>query len=172
MLGNLSQSLYPVQHLISGGAYLLGLVFIFTALYKLKRIASHTAHSSSQEKMFTVVMYFLMGASLLFLPTAMKILATTAFGSDNVLTYGAFNQFDLFSSIYLLVRTAGLLWFVRGCVLLAHASEPGTQHGPKGLAFLFAGILAMNVNSTLSMLDYILSSFIKWTMVVKSSRGY
>ena len=72
----------------------------------------------------------------------------------------------------LLIRTAGILWFVRGCVLVAHASEPGTQEGPKGLAFICAGVLAMNFDNTISVLNYILNSVMTWTQAIKNSQGY
>lgn len=50
ILGNISQSLYPVQKLITGGAYILGVLFFLTAIGKLKKIGDHRAQSSSQEK--------------------------------------------------------------------------------------------------------------------------
>lgn len=37
ILGNISQSLYPVQKLITGGAYILGVLFFITAIGKLKK---------------------------------------------------------------------------------------------------------------------------------------
>ena len=53
----------------------------------------------------------------------------------------------------ILTETAGLIWFVRGCNLLAKSSEPGAKNGAKGLGFLIAGILAMNISSTSQMLN-------------------
>lgn len=38
ILGNISQSLYPVQKLITGGAYILGVLFFLTAIGKLKKM--------------------------------------------------------------------------------------------------------------------------------------
>lgn len=172
ILGNLSQSLYPVQRLISGGAYLLGILFVMKALGKLKKIGDHRAQSSSQEKMFTPMMYLAFGTALIYLPTIMKTMANTAFGVGNVLTYTPPPTPNIYSSIGLIVRTAGILWFVRGCVLVAHASEPGTQEGPKGMLFIIAGIFAMNFDNTIAVINYILGQFVKWTLAVKASQGY
>lgn len=172
IIGNLSQSLYPVQKLISGLAYLLGFLFFLTAISKLRKIGDKRAQSSSQEKMFTPMMYMLMGAMLLYLPSVLHTLANTAFGVGNVISYTTYNPTDIYSSMGLLIRTAGILWFVRGCVLVAHASEPGTQEGPKGLAFICAGILAMNFDNTISVLNYILNSVVTWTAAIKNSQGY
>lgn len=172
ILGNISQSLYPVQHLITGSAYLLGILFFITAIAKLKKIGDHRAQSSSQEKMFTPMMYILFGAILVYLPSALSTMANTAFGVGNVLTYTKPSTPNIYNSIGLLVRTAGVLWFVRGCVLVTHASEPGTQEGPKGLIFICAGVLAMNFDNTIALVNYILSYLISWTLAVKSSQGY
>ncbi len=172
ILGNISQSLYPVQRLISGGAYLLGILFVMKALGKIKKIGDHRAQSSSQEKMFTPLMYLAFGAALIYLPTTMHTMANTAFGVGNVLTYSPPPKPDIYSSMGLIIRTAGVVWFIRGCVLVAHASEPGTQEGPKGLLFIIAGILAMNFDNTIGMVNYILEKFITWTLALKESQGY
>ncbi|KTC82436.1 hypothetical protein [Legionella cherrii] len=172
IIGNLSRSLYPVQHLITGGAYILGILFFMTAIAKLRKIADHRAQSSSQEKMYTPMMYLLMGAALLYLPSVLDTMANTTFGVGNVLTYTSYNSSNIFSSMGLVVQTAGVLWFVRGSVLVAHSSQPGTQHGPKGLAFIVAGILAMNFDNTIAMLNYIMSTMTSWTMAVKTSAGF
>lgn len=172
MIGNLSRSLYPVQKFISGGAYLLGILFFITALAKLKKIGDKRAQSSSSEKMFAPMMYMLMGAFLLYLPSIFHVMANTAFGVGNVISYTSYNPTNIYSSMGLLIRTAGIIWFVRGCVLVAHASEPGTQEGPKGLVFILAGILAMNFDNSIAAVNYIVSSLINWTMTFKASQGY
>jgi len=172
IMGNISQSLYPVQKLITGLAYLLGILFFITAIEKFRKIGDKRAQSSSQEKMYTPMMYMLMGALLLYLPTTLHVLANTAFGVGNVISYTNYNPTNIYSAIGLLIRTAGVLWFVRGCVLVAHASEPGTQDGPKGLVFIVAGILAMNFDNSIAIVNYIVQSLISVTMSIKSSQGF
>lgn len=172
IIGNISRSLYPVQHLITGAAYLLGIIFFLTAISKLRKIADTRAQSPSNEKMFGPMMYLLFGALLLYLPSALDVMANTTFGVGNILNYSSYNPANIYSSMGLLVQTAGLLWFVRGCVLVAQASQPGTQHGPKGLVFIGAGILAMNFDNTIAMTNYVLGGLIHWTMAFKSSQGF
>jgi hypothetical protein len=169
MIGNLSHSLYPVQHLITGGAYILGLLFCITAVTKLKKIGDYRAQHSSSEKMYAPMMYLLIGSALLYLPSALTALANTAFGVGNVLTYSNYNPANIFSSMGLLIQTAGVLWFVRGCVLVVQASAPGTQQGPKGLVFICAGVLAMNFDNSIAVLNYTVNSLISWTMTIKTS---
>lgn len=172
ILGNISQSLYPVQRLITGGAYVLGILFFITAMMKFLKIGNHRAQSSSQEKMYSPMMYLLFGSLLLYLPSALNLAANTAFGVGNVLTYSNYNPTNIYSSMGLLIRTAGVLWFVRGCVLVAQASEPGTQHGPKGLIFILAGILSMNFDNTIAMLNSVMTDIAAWTIAIKNSQGF
>jgi hypothetical protein len=172
ILGNVSQSLYPIQRLITGGAYLLGILFFITALMKFMKIGNHRAQSSSQEKMYSPMMYLVFGSMLIYLPSALNLAANTAFGVGNVLTYTSYNPNNIYSSMGLLIRTAGVLWFVRGCVLVAQASEPGTQHGPKGLVFIIAGILSMNFDNTIAVLNSVMGDIAAWTIAIKSSQGY
>ncbi|HDO8154780.1 TPA: type IV secretion system protein DotV [Legionella pneumophila] len=172
ILGNISQSLYPVQKLITGGAYILGVLFFLTAIGKLKKIGDHRAQSSSQEKMFTPMMYLLVGVLLIYLPSGMDLMANTAFGVGNVLTYSNYNPANIYSSMGFLIRTAGVLWFIRGCVLVAHSSQPGTQQGLKGLVFLIAGVFAMNFDNTIAMINSALDYFVKATLSVKAAAGF
>jgi hypothetical protein len=71
----------------------------------------------------------------------------------------------------IVVQTAGLLWFVRGCVLLVYSSEPGKQQGPKGLTFIIAGIFAMNFEGTYAMLNYIMNHLLSLAGMGGSSTG-
>lgn len=171
MIGNLTRSLAPIQKLITGGAYLFGILFFITAISKLKKIGDKRTNSSSQEKMFTPMMYLLFGSALLYLPSALSVMADTAFGAGNVLTYGDYSKVTVLGSMRVLIRTAGLLWFVRGCILVAHASEPGVQEGPKGLAFIIAGVLAINFDNSVGAIDYVVNQLISLGIHIKVIKG-
>ena len=170
MLGNLSQSLLSVQRLITGLAYLLGLVFIFISLQKLKNVASSGGHS--QEKIFSPMAYMLFGAALLFLPSAIKVMANSAFGVGNVLSYASYQPYNVIDSMGIIIVTMGVVWFIRGCVLLAHASQPGVQEGPKGFMFVCAGVLAINFDNTVSMINTLMLHFTNITLAVRDAKGY
>lgn len=173
IIGNISQNLYPVRRLISGFAYLLGIVFFITAINKLYHIADRRSQSSSQEKMYSPLIYLLMGTFLIYLPTVFPMMANTIFGAGNVLTYTKPTVGNIYTSMGFIIRTAGLLWFVRGCVLMVNSGDPSAkQHGSKGLAFIVAGILAMNFDSTVSAINKSMSYITQVTLAVKSSQGY
>lgn len=151
IIGNLSQSLLSVDYLIGGLAYLFGLLLFIAGLFKLKKVAA--SGKGGQEKMFVPIAYLLGASALLFLPSAITLVSNTAFGNSNPLQYIQYNPYNVYNSMKIVIQTAGLIWFVRGCVLLMHASEPGVQEGPKGLAFLVAGIMAMNFEGTINSLN-------------------
>lgn len=170
MIGNLSRSLFSVERLLTGLAYLIGLVFFMVALMKLRKVAA--AGRGSQEKMIIPLAYFLGGAILLYIPTSLNMLSNTVFGVGNILQYTKYNPYDLYASIRVLIQVAGLIWFIRGTVLVVHASDPGVQHGAKGLAFLFAGVLAINFESTTSFLATVMNFIVSTSASIKSNQGY
>lgn len=172
LLGNISHSLYPVQRLVSGAAYIFGILFFITAISKFRKIADQRAQSSNHGGVFSSLMYLLFGALLLYLPSALEVASNTAFGVGNVLTYQYHNPYDIYSTIGLFVRTAGVIWFIRGCVLIVQASEPGVKHGPKALVFIFAGILSINFDSTVSVLNNTMGRIANWSVAIKNSQGY
>ncbi|MBA2709969.1 MAG: type IV secretion protein IcmC [Tatlockia sp.] len=161
IIGNFSHSLYPIQRLLTGFAYLMGLAFFILALMKLKKIGE--SRGQSQEKPIVPLAYLLGGAALLFLPSAVTTLSNTVFGAGNILGYVTYNPYSIYNSMGLLVQTAGVLWFIRGCVLLVGASQPGETHGTKGLVFLCAGILAMNFQNTTAAVNAALTYLMSLT---------
>jgi hypothetical protein len=165
ILGNLSQSLIPAQNLISGGSYLLGLLFCITALMKLMASSEKQGHEGGM----SAALYFVFAAFLFYLPSATSALSNTFFGVGNVLTYAPFTQSSVYSSMQIIIRTAGLLWFVRGCVLVAQSGEHGSKHGPKGLVFIGAGILSMNFDNTIAMSNTALTHLLDWTISFKTN---
>jgi hypothetical protein len=161
ILGNISQNLFPVQKLITGGAYILGIVLVVSALAKFKE--------RGQSSSMTVPLFYLVfGIGLLYIPTSIIFLENTVFGAGNILSYSStYNKADIYSSMDVIIRTAGLIWFVRGSILICQASQPGTQEGPKGFLFLFAGILAMNFSVTLGAMNWIITHLLSWSLSLK-----
>lgn len=161
MLGNLGRSLYPVQALLSGLGYIVGIACTMIAIGKFKKIGDSRARGGSHEKMFIPAIYFVIGVGLIFMPSTISVLSNTAFGVSNALQYTEYNPYDIYSIMKIIIRTVGLLWFIRGSVLLMHASEPGVQHGPKGLVFLISGIFAMNIEGTFAGINFIIERLIE-----------
>lgn len=158
MLENLSKSLEPVQSLVQGSGFLLGWIFMIIAVMKLKKIGDSRARGSSSEKMFGPLAYFAGGSALLFLPQAFTVMGTTLFGaSGSALEYSSYKAINVVAIMKVIIRTVGIIWFVRGCVLIVHSSDPSVKHGTKGLAFLCAGVMTVNIDGTMAVVEYALS---------------
>ena|SRR3990167_4153417 len=153
---NLSQSLGPILHLISGMAYILGIIFIVTGIGKFYTAAG-TPRGSGGENSFVPMAYIVGGVALIYTPSTFYSLSATVFGAENPLQYASLNPVDIVSAIILLIQTAGLVWFIRGCVLVITSSQPGVQEGPKGMVFLIAGILAMNFETTSAVISTLMT---------------
>lgn len=167
IFGNLSQSLPALNQLLGGLSYLLGVVFYLNSFNKFKEILQEGG--GGHQKITVPAAYFLAGSALFFLPSMMQAFSYTLFGTGyNILAYSSANPYDIYQSIGMLVQTAGFLWFIRGCVLLAHASQPeqgqeGSKgHGPKGFLFVIASLFAVNIHGTVSMLNYVVTQIMAY----------
>jgi len=169
MLTNLRTSLGPVQEMVSGLAYVIGISLVVASLFKFRVIAHASPSSPSQEKMFVPVTYLAIGAGLIFFPTSFSVLSNTVFGSENVLAYSDNNEETVTSIMTFFIQTAGVLWFVRGSTLLVHASEPGVKDGSKGITFIISGIFAMNFEGTVEVLDHALTYFFTLMTALKNN---
>lgn len=166
MLGNLSQSLFAVQSLISGLSYLLGILFIMSGLFKFKEIVREGS-GRSQTSMSAPFAQILGGGALLYLPSMIQAASNTAFGSSSILQYTTYAPYNIYSAMRVLIQTAGLIWFVRGCAVLVSSSHTGGQNNEKnlaakGLMFVIAGVFAINFEGTISMLTYALTQLMSW----------
>jgi intracellular multiplication protein IcmC len=167
ILTNLANSLAPVEKLVTGGAYLIGCAFVFKAIYSLKTYGESRTMMSSNTSIKEPLAYLMVGAILIYYPTAFKIFMQTSFGYQNVLQYAPVNSNNaaidtLFGSgsavgrpLSMIIQVVGLIAFVRGWVLIARSASQGQPPGGtgKGLVHVFGGILAMNIVGTLDMIN-------------------
>ena len=161
VLVNIAESLLPVQELITGAAYLIGISFAIKALMQLKQHGE--AKTSSQSSSIKEPLLLMVIAGLLiYFPTGLDLVMATTFGYTNILAYGEsttldswFGDNELGMALVTIVQTIGVFAFVKGFVLLARSSSQGQQPGGtgKGLMHIFGGILAINVVGTIEMVN-------------------
>lgn len=161
ILGNIGLSLLPVQTLVSGLGYMGGIMCVISGLVRLKKV-----NKQSREGMSVPLAFIFGGAALIYLPSSLGVLSTTLFGTNSVIQYKEYSPYNLYSSIRVMIQTAGLVWFVMGTKLLMYAAEPGKQHGPKGFMFVVAGVLCMNFDYTVESVNLMFEYFISLTMKV------
>lgn len=166
VLTNIANNVAPVQRLITGAAYLMGIGFAFKAIACLKQHGENRAASQSGG-LKEPLMYLMVAAVFIYFPTAESILLKTTFGYSNVLAYGSLQTQNptlntLFGptssagqSLSLIIQTIGLIAFIRGWVLISRSATHGQTQGgtSKGLMHIIGGILAMNIMGTLEVLN-------------------
>ncbi|HVT62611.1 MAG TPA: type IV secretion protein IcmC [Legionellaceae bacterium] len=165
VLTNLANSLLPVEKMLTGGAYLMGLAFAIKAILTLKTHGEQRSSMSGTGNMKEAGVYLFVAAMLVYYPTAFKIFMNSTFGYENVLAYAPMNTStplisNLFGndnmvgySLTVIVQVIGLVAFIRGWVMIARGSAQGQAGGTtgKGLMHVFGGILAMNIIGTLEV---------------------
>ena len=162
---NLANSLIPVENLLRGAAYLIGIAFAIKALMVLK---SHSeSRSQSGGGPTEPLMYLFVATMLIYFPSGFQMLMNTTFGYSNVLAYAPNNsQMPMINAIFgqnspmgqaltIIIQLVGLISYIRGWLLIAKSGSAGQQPGNvgKGITHIFAGVLAMNIIGTLQVIS-------------------
>ena len=167
ILNNIANNLGPVQRLITGGSYVLGIVFAFKAISTLKEYGEQRTMMSSSKNVKEPLIYFVVASVLLYFPSALDVALMTTFDSSTILQYAPIesnNQtinvlFGAGSSVgkplTLIIQTVGLAAFVRGWLLIARGASGGQQQGGmgKGLVHVLGGIMAINIVQTVTIIN-------------------
>ncbi|ARG96827.1 type IV secretion protein IcmC [Legionella micdadei] len=167
ILNNIANNLLPVERLITGAAYLIGLAFAFKAIYTLKAYGESRSMMSNSASIKEPIIYMVVAAIFIYFPTGLAIMLQTTFGSSSILQYAPVNSNNpgisaLFGTgsvvgrpIAIIIQTIGLIAFVRGWILIARSASQGQPPGGtgKGLVHIFGGILAMNIVATLEIIN-------------------
>lgn len=163
VLINIAKSLIPVQKLITGAAYVVGISFALKALYSLKIYGESKTMQSSSTSAKDPIFHLMVAGFLIFFPTGFEVIMNSTFGYSNVLAYsdstltgslfGGSSQ--LGNAVVVIFQTIGLYAFTRGWVLIARAASQGQQPGGtgKGLMHVFGGVLAVNIVGTIELLN-------------------
>lgn len=167
IITNIAKNVAPIEKLITGGAYLMGIGFAMKALHSLKQHGESKSAMSQNSTMKEPLLYLLVAAVFIYFPTALSTLMNTTFGYSNILAYTALDTSNqslntLFGSgsevgesLAEIIQTIGLIAFIRGWTLIAKSASQGQPPGgtSKGLIHVFGGILAMNIVGTLQVLN-------------------
>lgn len=167
IINNIAASLVPVEKLVTGFAYLMGVSFFFKAIHSLKVLGESRSMMSGHSSIKEPLIYLAVGAMFVYFPTGLAVILNTTFGSSNILQYAPIDSQNqamntLFGSdsmvgqsLALIIQVIGVIAFVRGWVLIARSASQGQQPGGmgKGMVHVFGGILAMNIVLTLEIIN-------------------
>lgn len=168
VLTNLANSMLPVEKMLIGGAYLMGLLFVFKSITSFKTYGeAKTSMSGGGAHIKEPLTFLMVGVILLYFPTSFKIFMQTSFGYSSVLQYAPINSgSDALNTLFgngsavgeplsIIIRVIGLIAFIRGWVLISRSASQGQPPGGTGKGFMhiFGGILAMNIVGTLNVIN-------------------
>lgn len=150
MIENLAKQLPNVMRLITALAYVLGMFFIYRGVLQLKQFGMSRTMMSMEHHLTGPILMIVVGAFLLYLPTAVQIGMGTFWTDPN--PYGYLKNQDqwakFLNNIYLIVQIFGTIAFIRGLILLSRVGgRSGGQPGTFGtaLAHIIGGIFCINI---------------------------
>ncbi|MBY0544695.1 MAG: hypothetical protein K2Q14_04010 [Gammaproteobacteria bacterium] len=151
MLENIDAQLPYFYSAVSGFAYLCGLFFMIAGIHAFKEFGNG-AMSGNKLAMKEPLAYIIIGAMLIYLPTAKDVFLTTVYGTATVSAYVGYGVSDTFNEmgkvIVDIVQFVGFIAFVRGLMMMHKVGVGQTQQGAsfnKGLTHLIGGVIAMNI---------------------------
>lgn len=170
ILENLRSVLDPLMTLLLIISYTAGLGMMFRGLGLLRQFGMPLTQATRPGEIAGPIVYLIVGAVLVYLPTTTNVITRTIFGSDatSLVSAGAINLSalgkasdkilgyapvaiegqwaNLVDTIILYVQFIGFLAFIRGWFIIAQAGQPSTQPGSvsKGVTHIIGGILAVN----------------------------
>ncbi len=162
-------------------SFVAGIFFIFRALGLMKKFGVNVSMMSQGEsgQLSVPLVYLVIGAALIYLPTTSDTLMNSLFGATNSIfggggiNYQALSQgssilsyssgvglsqywMDLSNTLFLYLQFLGFVSFIRGLFMLSkigHASG-GQQGGfAKGLTHIIGGLCLVNIYGLISILQ-------------------
>lgn len=143
----------------TGGAYVLGFVMLFRAVFQLKQYGEATASRASGTSIKGPAILFIAGTALMFFPTVKStlLMSTFGYGQEAQLGYdtsgGDILTAQSMHALLALIQLVGVISFIRGWVQLSHLSNPGRGQESVGKAatHILGGIMAVNIQGTIQM---------------------
>ena len=150
MLTSLASQIPNLMRLVTAIAYVLGMVFIFIGVLKMKHLGESRTMTSREHSIMGPIIYLVVGALLLYLPTGVQMGTSTFWGSPNPIGYltGTDQWTQFINDCFSVVQLFGTIAFIRGLVILSHLGSGGGggQKGlSAGLTHIIGGILCINI---------------------------
>lgn len=156
MIMTFGESLGGIYNLIAAMSYIMGIILVAAALYKLRKTGDHQSHMVNPVGLGGPLANMLLAVGLIWWPTMLDSVTYTFWGSTSPLGYKpafANDYAGVWNVIVNIMKIVGLIAFVRGWYLLSKSGEQGHQGTiTKGLTHIVGGIFAYHIEGTLNIL--------------------
>lgn len=153
---NIAETLPPVLAMVSAASYLIGITLVIKGVFKLKEFGEARTMMTSHLSAVPTIITLCVGGFLIFFPTSIEIGLQTIFAYSTPLSYSSQDTAtkDLVDAIVMIMQIIGSIAFIRGMMLIKASTGQGAQPGSfsKGITFVIAGILAINIYGTWEVL--------------------
>lgn len=163
-LTNLASSFTSLKTMLVALAFVIGAMLVVRGLMMYKVFGTQTMASATKGEFAGPLVFILVGAVLMYLPSTYNTSLTTIFGLNNIapvsqlISYASVTkteQWQQLSEVIVdYIYLIGLIAFIRGFVILSKMGHSGAQPGSigKGLIHVVGGILLINIVATVNIL--------------------
>jgi len=159
MIDNINAQLPYLWELVTAFAYLSGFFFIFKGIFHLKAYGDPHSQMSGGKDIRPGLVSLILGAALIYSPTAMQTGLASVFGTTSAMAYPTGSGTDpsfseLGQVLVAIVQFVGAVAFIRGLMQFQRLGSGQAQQGTfgKGLTHIVGGTLALNVVGTANVL--------------------
>ena len=165
-LENLTDAVVFIKALVGAVAFVCGVYFVYRGVGMYRIFANQTFGSAQRGEFAGPLVYIVVGAILIYLPTASDVALTTIFTSEGInntkdsdlIAYFSPGAEDAWARVALVIlqymKLIGFIAFVRGWFILSKMGNSGSQPGSigKGITHIIGGVLLMNLPDTMMIL--------------------
>ena len=166
LLINLSTIVAPTANMLLTISYVLGILMLLRGIIMFKTLAVPLTQMSRPGEMMGPLVYVLVGAILIWIPSSTGSLSMSLFAGNEFETLSSLNGSQpaamtllaqatagiqsqwaqLVDTIVLYVQLIGFIAFLRGWIIIAAAGQSSSQPGQmsKGIIHVIGGLLAIN----------------------------
>lgn len=157
---NIGNNMAAVAQLVMGVAYLLGIVLIAAALFKLRKLSDFQRGMFQPQEALSPFINLFIGAGLIWMPAMFNATTQSIFGNDvqGVLSYGTAQSGispEVIKALLNVMGVIGLIAFVRGMMIIVSAAggQGGHQGGfGKGLTHIIGGVMCYHIDKVYAVL--------------------
>ena len=157
VIQRLTDNIPQLIQLLTAFAYVFGTYFVIIGVMEMKHFGESRGMMSQEHGIKKPILYFVIGAALIYLPSSVKTGMQTLWLTPNPMAYvvekgNPWSQ--LIGNSFLILQFIGLIAFIRGLIILTQLGGHGGQQGTfaKGMTHIIGGILCINMYDTINMI--------------------
>jgi intracellular multiplication protein IcmC len=163
-LANLASAFSSIQQLLVAISYVSGIYFVYRGIGMYRIFANQTMGSAQRGEFAGPLVFIVVGAILIYLPSTVDTSMQSLYGSSEVagatdfLAYSSVAKDERWAQLtdvlMKYMKLIGLIAFIRGWFILSKMGNSGSQPGSmgKGVTHIIGGVLLMNIVETMNIL--------------------